>query len=92
MAAEIKVTVKTIGGETNEVEVPLDIKAEDFVKELVAALKQPTTDAEGHTIVWRIDDKDTQRTLDGGKTMEENGVRAGHLLLLLRSTTAGISR
>ena len=92
MATEIKVTVVTLGGEKHDVEVPLDIRAEDFTKELIAALKQPVTDAEGHPIVWRIDDKDTGRTLEGGKTMEENGVKDGHQLILLRVTTAGHSR
>ena len=92
MAAEIKVTVITIGGEKHEVEVPLDIRAEDFTKELIAALKLGVTDAEGHPISWRIDDKDTGRTLEGSKTMDENGVKEGHQLILLRNTTAGNHR
>lgn len=92
MAAEIKVTVITMGGEKHEVEVPPDIRAEDFIKELITALKLPVNDAEGHPISWRIDNKDTGRTLEGGKTMDENGVKEGHQLILIRATTAGLGR
>jgi hypothetical protein len=87
--AEIKVTVVTLGGEKHEVEVPPDIRAEDFIKELIAALKLPMTDAEGHAISWRLDNKDTGRTLEVGRTIDENGVREGHQLMLIRATTAG---
>lgn len=87
--ADIKVNVVTIGGEKHEVEVPPDIRAEDFIKELITALKLPITDAEGHTISWRLDNKDTGRTLDAARTIEENGVREGHQLMLIRATTAG---
>jgi hypothetical protein len=87
--ADIKVSVVTIGGEKHDVEVPPDIKAEDFIKELISALKLPITDAEGHTISWRLDNKDTGRTLDAGRTIDENGVREGHQLMLIRATTAG---
>jgi len=87
--ADIKVNVVTIGGEKHEVEVPPDIRAEDFIKELITVLKLPLTDAEGHTISWRLDNKDTGRTLDASRTIEENGVREGHQLMLIRATTAG---
>ena len=89
MANEIKVSVITLAGETHEVEVPPDIRAEDFIKELISVLKLPVTDAEGHSISWRIDNKDTGRTLEGGRTMDENGVKDGHRLVLIRETVAG---
>jgi len=87
--ADIKVKVRMIGGEEHEVEVPTDIRADDFIKELMGAIKLPVTDAEGHVISWRLDDKDTGRTLDGARTIDDNGVREGHTLMLLRQTTAG---
>jgi uncharacterized ubiquitin-like protein YukD len=89
MATDIKVNVITLGGETHEVEVPPDIRAEDFIKELISVLKLPVTDAEGHAISWRIDNKDTGHTLEGGRTMDENGVKDSHRLMLIRATTAG---
>jgi len=89
MATAIKVSVITLAGETHEVEVPPDIRAEDFVKELISELKLPMTDAEGHSISWRIDNKDTGRTLEGGRSMDENSVKDGHRLMLIRATTAG---
>lgn len=87
--AEIKVKVVTMGGEERDIETPTDIKAEEFIKELVIALNLPLTDAEGHQVSWRIDDKDTGKTLEGIKTLEENGVREGHRLSLIRATVAG---
>ena len=92
MAAEIKVKVTTMGGEEKDIETPTDIKADEFIKELVTALSLPVTDAEGNPVSWRIDDKDTGRTLDGSKTLDENGVKDGHRLSLIRATTAGTAR
>ena len=87
--ADIKVTVITIDGEKPEVEVPPDMRADDFVKELVSALKLPVTDAEGNPVVWRLDNKDTGRTLDPSRSIEENNVREGQRLMLFRHMTAG---
>jgi uncharacterized ubiquitin-like protein YukD len=87
--ADIKVKVLTIGGEEKDIETPTDIKTDDFIKELVIALNLPLTDAEGHQVSWRIDDKDTGKTLDGDKTLDENEVKDGHRLALIRSTVAG---
>ena len=47
------------------------------------------TDAENNSISWRLDNKDSGRTLVGDKTLEENGVLNGHRLTLIRSTVAG---
>ncbi|MFL6211938.1 MAG: EsaB/YukD family protein [Pyrinomonadaceae bacterium] len=87
--ADIKVKVITMGGEEKDIETPTDIKADDFIKELVIALNLPLTDAEGHQVSWRIDNKDTGRTLDGSKTLDENEVKDGHRLSLIRATVAG---
>lgn len=87
--ADIKVKVVTMGGEEKDIETPTDIKAEDFIKELVTALQLPLTDPEGQPVSWRIDDKDTGKTLDGAKTLEENEVKEGHRLSLIRATVAG---
>lgn len=87
--ADIKVTVVTLGGENHDVEVPPDIRADDFIKELISALKLPLTDAEGHAISWRLDNKDTGRTLEASRTIDENNVKEGHRLMLIRATVAG---
>ena len=89
MAELVKVKVTTMGGDEKEIETPLDIKADEFIRELVIALGLPVTDVEGHQVSWRIDDKDTGRTVDGQKSLDENGVREGHRLSLIRATIAG---
>jgi hypothetical protein len=90
MADELaRVRVRTQGGDEPEIETPLDIKAADFISELSVALNLPRVDAEGHPIVWRLDSKDTGRTLEPDKTLGQNGVRDSHLLLLTRGVVAG---
>jgi uncharacterized ubiquitin-like protein YukD len=85
--AKVKVVLQ--GGDEHDIETPLDIKASEFIDELVIALKLPRTDAEHNPIVWRMDNKDTGRTLEGEKSLADNGVREGHMLRLIRSVTAG---
>ncbi|HZI18325.1 MAG TPA: EsaB/YukD family protein [Pyrinomonadaceae bacterium] len=89
MSAEAKVKVRTIGGDEHDIETPLDIRTEDFVRELTIALNLPMTDAGNHPIDWQVDDKDTGDRLDYDRTLEDNGVRDGHRLMLIRQTTAG---
>ncbi|MFP5265379.1 MAG: EsaB/YukD family protein [Blastocatellia bacterium] len=89
MTPEMKLKVITIGGDEHDIESPPDIKAEDFIKDLIAALGLPVRDADYNPIVWRIDDKNISKTLEGDKTLEENGVRDSHTLILLRATVAG---
>lgn len=86
---EIKVKVATMGGDEREIETPLDLTAGEFVKELANELNLPVKDSEHRPIIWRLDDKDTGRTLDSGHTLDENGVRDGHRLSLIRATVAG---
>jgi hypothetical protein len=85
----IKVTIFTQGGDQHEIETPLDIKTEDFIKELATALQLPMTDAEGHLVAWRLDNKDVGNTLTSDQTLEQNGVRDGHGFALIRQMTAG---
>lgn len=89
MAGEIKVKIFTQGGDEHEIETPLDIRVDEFIKELATALQLGLNDADGNQIVWRLDNKDTGRTLEGEKTLEQNNVQAGHRLSLIRSVTAG---
>jgi hypothetical protein len=89
MTKDTKLTITTIGGRQVEIETPLDILVDDFIRELCAVLKLPTTDAEDHIINWRLDDNTTGRTLDGAISLAAAGVREGHSLFLSRPTTAG---
>jgi uncharacterized ubiquitin-like protein YukD len=89
MPGEIKVTVFTMGGEQNDIEVPPDMRTDEFLQQLAIALTLAVNDANGNPVNWRLDNKDTGRTLEGHKTIEENGVRDGHRLSLLRQTVAG---
>lgn len=91
MSSEMKLKVVTMGGDEHEIESPSDIKAEDFIKDLIAALGLPVRDADYNPIVWRIDDKNINKTLEGDKSLEENGVRSNHTLILVRATVAGNS-
>jgi len=92
MATEIKVKVITQGGDEHDIETPTDIKAGEFLQELISALKLPKTSPDGGVIVWRMDNKDTGKTLNGDVSMVENGVRDGHRLSLIRQVTAGSER
>lgn len=85
----ITVSIVTIGGEDHSVEVPLDITVRDFIRELIVSLNLPTTDAEGHPIYWRLDDKDLGRTLDNERTLGAEAVVDRHRLMLIRATVAG---
>jgi hypothetical protein len=86
---DIKVHVHTQGGDTHPVQSPPDIKAEEFITQLIEELNLPKVDPEGHPIAWSIDDKDTGKTLEEEKTLEDAGVRTGHHLYLRRQVTAG---
>jgi hypothetical protein len=89
MTNDPRVKIGTPGGEEYEVEAALDLRAADFINELTLALNLPRTDAEGRPVSWRLDNKDTGRTLDGQRTLENNGVRGGHRLSLIRQVVAG---
>jgi len=89
MSKDIKVRVSTMDGEKRGVETPTDVRVDEFIKELCDALNLPKTDFAGNPVVWRIDDKDTDRTLDGLKVLESQGVKEGHRLSLIRATVAG---
>jgi hypothetical protein len=85
------VKIFTQGGDEHDIETPLDIRATEFIEELVGALSLPKLDAENHPVSWRIDNKDTGKTLETEKTLEQNGVKAGHRLSLIRQVVAGVA-
>jgi uncharacterized ubiquitin-like protein YukD len=68
---EIRIKLPTMGGEERDIETPDDLKVKDFIVELAVALRLPLTDAENNSISWRLDNKDSGRTLVGDKTLEE---------------------
>jgi hypothetical protein len=87
--ADLRIKVHTPGGESHPIEAPSDIKVEDFVLEVVNGLNLPKVDADGHQIAWKIDDKNTGRSLDYQSSLDANGVQAGHDLYLRREPIAG---
>lgn len=89
IATLARITIITQGDEQHEIEAPLDLKTTDFLEELRVALKLASTDAEGRPISWRLDNKDTGRTLANDKSLEQNGVCDGHRLNLIRAVVAG---
>ena len=90
--SDIRVHVQVPGGDSHSIETPSDIRTDEFIKELVAGLNLPRVDAEGNQVSWRLDNKDTARTLDHQKTLEEGGVRTGHHLYINRQVVAGSLR
>ena len=91
MSADIRVHVITQAGDSHPIDTPADIKTEEFIKEVVLGLELPKVDAEGHTVNWTIDDKDTGKTLDAQSTLEACGVTSGHHLHMRRQVIAGSS-
>ena len=86
---EMKLTIYTQGGDAHDIEAPADILAGELVKDLSEQLHFPATDAEGNPVSWRLDNKDMGKTLDLGRTLEQNGVQTGHRMSLIRQVTAG---
>lgn len=86
---DMNLEVTTQSGDTHKVEAPPDMSGGEFVSGLINLLRLPTTDAEGRPINWRVDNKDTGRTLENAQTLESNGVREGHHLSIIRTVTAG---
>ncbi|HEY6303627.1 MAG TPA: EsaB/YukD family protein [Terriglobales bacterium] len=78
--SDIALHVSTEDGKTHHVDVPPDIKTEEFLKELLEGI--PPSDGNRQAADWSLHDKDTGRPLQPDKTLEENGVRAGQNLLL----------
>src|SRR5271170_38959 len=78
--SDIALHVSTEDGKTHHVDVPPDIKTEEFLKELLEGI--PPVDGNRQAADWSLNDKDTGRPLQPDKTLEENGVRAGQNLLL----------
>jgi hypothetical protein len=86
---DMNLEVFTQGGDNHKVEAPPDMSGEEFLRGLINGLRLATTDAEGRQISWRMDNKDTGRSIDASRTLEENGVREGHRISVFRGTVAG---
>ena len=89
IAEYVRLRINTPSGDVQEIDAPLDLRVSDFIEELKPAMRLATADPEGRPIVWRLDNKDTGRTLEHEMTLEQNGVQPNHRLILLRATTAG---
>lgn len=87
--SELNLEIITIAGDLHTISAPSDITASDLLYELSIAFGFPIQDAEGDAITWRLDNKITGITLDGEKTLEQNGVLEGQTLTLQRATYAG---
>ena len=74
---DLEIHVYTPDGTGWPVQAPPYLKTDQFLRELIVGLGLP---AGGH---WGLHDQEIDRTLDGSKTLEENGVREGHHLRLL---------
>lgn len=89
MAKDITLTVISMGGDKHEVQTPNDILCDDLISELCAAFQMAKKDAEGNPITYRLDNKDTGRSLPGRYKLSSAGVRDGQMLALMRVTVAG---
>jgi hypothetical protein len=86
---EIQLQVTTPNGDPHDVMAPPNMRVDAFIRELMPALRLASTDAQSHPIVWHLYSKENGRELEAEQTLEQNGVRAGHRLNLIRRTVAG---
>lgn len=80
--SDINIYIYTDDGKAHDIDAPADIKVRDCVKELVGGLQLSPTDVAGHSMEWRLLDKSTEKALEPGLTLEQNGVQTGQALCL----------
>lgn len=79
--SDIKLHVRnTEDGQEHVIDCPPDIKAADFIAELIEGLHLPAAD-------WVLDDEECAATLDPRASLISNGVANGHHLRLRRNGT-----
>lgn len=85
---EVRFQVTTPNGDPHDVTAPNAMRADQLVRELMPALRLAHVDAEGHAICWHLYSKSSGRELVPEQTLQQNGVRTGHRLNLVRRTVA----
>jgi hypothetical protein len=80
--SDIAIQVEVDDGKPEKVTVPSDMKASEFLNELVEGLHLPRSNGNGRGVQWMLIDKTTGLVLEPDRTLEENGVRIGQSLIL----------
>jgi ribosomal protein L40E len=80
--SDIAIHVEVDDGKPEKVTVPSDMKASEFLNELVEGLHLPSSNGNGRGLQWTLIDKATGHALEPERTLDENGVRIGQSLIL----------
>jgi hypothetical protein len=80
--ADLQLHVHIADGSTRSAETPSNLPVGEFVADLVRSIGAMTRDGKGREIQWKLDDKDSGRSLDSTRSFAENGVRSGQHLYL----------
>src|SRR6266404_318577 len=80
--SDIAIHILLDEGQRERVTVPSEMKASDFLKELLEGLNLRTANGNGNQLDWKLTDKITGRVLEPEQTMHENGVHGGQELIL----------
>ena len=80
--SDIAIHIQVNDGDRQRVTVPSEMKASDFLKELVEGLNLPSTNGNGRRLNWKLIHRTTGRTLELDRTLHENGVNGGQELTL----------
>ncbi len=75
-------------GHADRVDAPEDLSALELLREFLHARGRPYSDAQGHPLPWKLEDRQTGTVLQLDKTLEQNGIRSGQelTLVLVRGT------
>jgi len=84
-SSDLKLHVHVPNGTIHSAEVPGSLTVKEFVADLVGTLGYMVRDSKGGTILWKLDDKDSGRSLAEEQTFAQNGVQTGHHLFLRAS-------
>jgi hypothetical protein len=80
--SDIAIHVEVDDGKPEKVTVSSDMKASEFLSELVEGLHLPSSNGNGRALQWVLIDKTTGLVLQPEQTLDENGVRIGQSLIL----------
>jgi hypothetical protein len=71
-------------GKTHTVQDSPTVTPREIIRGLVESRLVTGVDHRGRHIEWCLEDRETRRTLDSAKSLQENGVRSGHHVYLRR--------
>ena len=91
MDETIQLTIVMPDGSAMQVEASPEAVVDDLIDELLDASKLCRTNPKGERVRWRLDHRDTGRTLSNKKTLAQAQVSDGDHLALSRTGAGGFS-